>query len=522
MRKTNVSVRPLCFLSLVLALATLSATLPTKVCGQNQTGDNPVHMYFFTNHGCAPCRQVEPGIQALQNEGYPVTTVFLNQQPQLGQRFSVNRTPTVVLVANNKIVGRHAGLIDGVTLKQWFAAVGVPGGDAFKSRSGGTKVQLSPQVKTVSSAKSTKPAGAFAGTSTLHEGTRRPANQSEERALNATVRLKVEDPEGISYATGTVIHSHQGECLVLTCGHVFRDANGAGEITAEFGFSDGQVQTAPGQLISYDANARDIGLVAIRASSPIVPVPVGEKNSIVERGQKIFSIGCDHGEDPTIRHSEIKNRAAYDGSIKYDIYGRPVDGRSGGGLFNANGELIGVCNAAAVEVDEGIYTALETIHWQIANVNLEHLFDNSTRPAVATGAPVAMPVDGLAVATQSARDAAMTRIQPRQNQTLSNNVDSRLAVPVAPIARAETTPVSWDQQKGLSDSSEMEVIIIVRAKSDPTRTDAITVARPSEQLLDYLANMKASVASSRELDAAQLRRRIAFEDLAPPQKRKPR
>jgi S1-C subfamily serine protease len=51
-----------------------------------------------------------------------------------------------------------------------------------------------------------------------------------------------------------------------------------------------------------------------------------------------------------------------------------VDGRSGGGLFNEQGELIGVCNAAAVEVDEGIYTALETIHWQIAAVDLEHLF----------------------------------------------------------------------------------------------------------------------------------------------------
>jgi S1-C subfamily serine protease len=176
--------------------------------------------------------------------------------------------------------------------------------------------------------------------------------------MAATVRLKVEDPEGISYATGTVIHSRPGEALVLTCGHVFRDALGKGVITAEFGFDTGAIKTAPGQLIHYDAKARDIGLVAIQTQGTLTPIDVAAADATVARGDRSFSIGCDHGEPPTIRHTAIKNRARYDGEIKYDIYGRPVDGRSGGGLFTEDGQLIGVCNAAAVEVDEGIYSGV--------------------------------------------------------------------------------------------------------------------------------------------------------------------
>ena len=504
---------------------------------QNQNGS--AEMFFFTNHGCAPCRQVEPGIQALVKEGYPVTTVYLNDRPEMGRQFSVTSTPTVILVSNNKIAGRHAGLIDGVTLKKWFAAVGVNSGSRFGRQAGGTKVALEPERQPKSPpperfADRSGRSGLGGATSTVHIGTRKPASQVERRALESTIRLKVEDPEGISYATGTVIHQHGEECLVMTCGHVFRDANGKGEITAEFGFENGRLQTAPGQLIFYDAKARDIGLVAIKTNQAFESVPVAFQGSMIERGQTIFSIGCDHGEDPTIRRSQIKNRAAYDGAIKYDIYGRPVDGRSGGGLFNQDGELIGICNAAAVEVDEGIYTALETIHWQIAQVKLEHLFQknsivgnaDATRLADRS-APSRMQVDGASSQTFASASnrgtglgqnasAGMAKIQrPNRPRTNQQNLVNRGLAQNQP----RQSNVSWDNQtaaQSISDPSDMEVIIIVRSKSDPSQTEAITVSHPSAQLLGYLDSMQASASASqpRQIDVAQLRKRIAFEDLA--------
>ena len=114
MHGTNQAARLLPIILLTLTLATLSAAFPGLLAAQNAAANQSAHLYFFTNPGCAPCRQVEPGIEALTKEGYPITTVFLNQQPDLARRFSVDRTPTVILVSKNKIVGRHAGMIDGV------------------------------------------------------------------------------------------------------------------------------------------------------------------------------------------------------------------------------------------------------------------------------------------------------------------------------------------------------------------------------------------------------------------------
>ena len=467
-------------------------------------------LYFFTDHGCAPCRQVEPGIEALKLEGYPVKTVFLSQQRELGRRFGVDRTPTVVLLADNQMAGRHAGLIDAVTLKKWFAAVGVSAGTKFAQASdepvGGTKIVMDGKPSLYSGGKSRT---GFS-TPTMLKGTASPRDANERLALQATVKLKVEDPEGISYATGTVIHSHQGESLVMTCGHVFREAGEDGAITAEYGFDKRKLKTAPGQLIFFDADARDIALVAIRTSQKIEPVSIAARETKVEPGEDIFSIGCDHGEDPTIRHSRIKNRAAYDGAIKYDIFGRPVDGRSGGGLFNERGELIGVCNAAAVEVDEGIYTALDTLHWQLAKVNLEHLFEGSAT----------LDVRDLAnsdVQSNLQPQSRLPVIRPKSELVALNAPRSSAALRSSATNGLGRTPVAWARPAPVRDSRsrnsrsgnskfEQEVIIIVRSKTDPGDAQAITVSDPGPQLLDYLKTMKSQGArATRQLDMAQMR-----------------
>ena len=505
----GVCARPQIVVGLLLLMITVLQ--PSGVAAQNQTS---VRMYFFTNHGCAPCRQVEPGIEALTKEGYPVTTIILDEQPDWAQQFSVDRTPTVILVADNKIVGRHAGLINAETLKQWFVAVGVPAG--YQSANS-TAVAEGPLQSALVNGGSTPPRGR----STLHQGTRQPANAAEQRALNATVRLKVEDPEGISYATGTVVHCHDGEWLVMTCGHVFRESKGQGKITADFGFADGKENSAPGQLISYDADARDIALIAVQAGQTIEPVLVAKKTDVIDRGDAIFSIGCDQGDLPTIRNSQIKNRAAYDGALKYDIFGRPVNGRSGGGLFNTAGELIGVCNAAAVEEDEGIFTALETVHWQIAQANLEDLFEAAANPAgsvveptdIANVISIESDSDNI-LHSRSNENRGMIDIRPAPKQGFSNNSVNSLAA--ADRSKPIPTPVGWEVSSAAEPTTgnyDREVIIIVRSKSDPQRTEAITISHPSGQLLEYLGTMQNSESQPRQLDVAELRKNMPTTDI---------
>ena len=392
----------------------LSVAFPNALCGQ--TAGNDTHLYFFTSQGCAPCEVVKPAIAKLDAAGYPVTTVDIRTSPDWASHFRVTKTPTVIMVRNQQIVGRHAGILPHSELLQWFATSGyvLPGTSesaplaqksgiavasfadqsvdsshaVAKSNTGKfdeANNSFSPIASLQSSTNQAQSTNGEFKSATLHKGTTQPANDSERIALEATVRIKVEDPKGFSYATGTVVHSHQNESLVVTCGHVFRESRGTGTISCEYGFADSQISVASGELIFYDAEARDIALLVMKTNGDnITPVEIASKQTSIEKGTDAFSIGCDHGESPTIRDTRIKNRAAYDGAIKYDIYGRPVDGRSGGGLFTDDGRLIGVCNAAVVDVDEGIYTALDTIHWQFEHTNLAHLFG----PATASSSPL--------------------------------------------------------------------------------------------------------------------------------------
>lgn len=516
---------------------------------------NDTHLYFFTSLGCAPCEVVKPALAKLDAAGYPVTTVDIRQRPDWATHFRVDRTPTVIMVRNQQIVGRHAGIIGHQELLQWFATSG------YKPSAGRTQVAASAPRSTQSSAvakpiapsnlSSASAASSSASISsaasaaspeialtrrqssdftspTMHQGTPTPASDGERNALNATVKIKVEDPEGISYATGTVVHSHGRESLVVTCGHVFRDSQGTGEISAEYGFASGKISVAQGELIFFDADARDIALLVLKTNGDTIPAAdIASKKTNVNIGQDSFSIGCDHGQSPTIRHTRIKNRAAYDGSIKYDIFGRPVDGRSGGGLFSNDGKLIGVCNAAVVDVDEGIYTALDTIHWQMAYTNLAHLFDTSNSSSVAASqAPTpskpstTKPTLSQPSTSGSAALASSSLLGPQTPGSNAGNVGdsnrpqvafprstNRSRGPSSLVALRDDDRTTDRQQDSHSNSvaSDREVLIIVRSKDDASPAQTITLANPSHRLIDYLQNMPPVKSEVRQLDVANFR-----------------
>src|SRR5690606_11196826 len=180
------------------------------------------------------------------------------------------------------------------------------------------------------------------------------------------------------------------EALVLTCGHLFRDTQGKGRIEVDL-FVGGRPQTVEGQLIDYDANDRDIALVAIRPGFPIQPVPVIRHGRLPEVGSTAFSFGCDRGDDPSRRDTRITGVNKYNqhkAASNLEIAGAPIDGRSGGGLFDADGFLIGVCNAADFKGDIGIYAGPGAIHWQLDRLQLARLYRNHAEtPVVASAAP---------------------------------------------------------------------------------------------------------------------------------------
>ena len=132
-----------------------------------------------------------------------------------------------------------------------------------------------------------------------------------------------------------------------------------------------------GQIVDYDSDTRDIALVEIRPGFPIAAVQLVTSQQQVRTGQTAFSFGCDRGDDPSRRDTRITGVNKYNqhlGVSNLEIAGAPIDGRSGGGLFDEAGRLIGVCNAADYKGDVGIYAGPGSIHWQLDRVGLSKLY----------------------------------------------------------------------------------------------------------------------------------------------------
>ena len=446
-----------------------------------------VRLYFFTMSACPPCAQAAPIVDQFLTAGYPIQKIDARLQPQWTQQYQVSSTPTYVMTIGGREVGRYGGVLNSEQLQNWFQR-SVQAAQASAEPLAAQQPASIPTTQPDRGAALAEPGAASAAlvatpagaellgdtmqlADTMHVGTRQPANEAESRAMAATVRIQVEDAEGISTATGTVIHSHAGESLVMTCGHVFREAQGRGVITADVNWLGDQPRRVPGELINYDAGPLDVALVLIRPGFEIPAVPLAPRNQVIEREQPIFSIGCDRNAPPTIRRSRIKDVAEYDGARKYDIYGRPVLGRSGGGLFRPDGMLIGVCNAAAVEVDEGIYSAIDNLYMPLDKANLAHLFQPGLANSYVSTAPnqPASSVRGSAAGTPE-------------------NL-----VPLSPSGQRPVPAVTGGfntVQQELPPSSavvgEWEAIVILRRRGNSAAAQTVVINQPSDEFLNYV------------------------------------
>lgn len=265
------------------------------------------------------------------------------------------------------------------------------------------------------------------------------------RAQQATVRIRIEDANSIAFGTGTVIHIHEGLALVLTCGHMFRDLGQNAQMSIDVFDKTGHISNVPAQVVSHSTEKGDIGLMEFRCPFPITPVPIAKRAPAM--GDAAFSFGCDRGADPTRRDTQVKRINRYLGPANVEIHGAPVVGRSGGGLFNAQGQLIGVCNAADAEDDEGIYAALPVIDQHVAALRLESL-----------------PSD----------DDVVTAPNPVQFASATSNAGR-----MTPVQTAQATL----PQSSLPPSATQVRCVIRDAQGKET---ALLIERPSQELVEML------------------------------------
>ncbi len=451
----------------VLLLACCLVTLAGHASLQAQD----VQVLFFTMEHCPPCRQMEPVVDRLGRDGYSIRKVDAAREQALAQSFDVRQTPTTIIVNGQTPVARQSGFVDYQSIKSKLDELLQSDQVSGSQRPNGAEFNGSGANRRGSDSRGSD-SRRFAAEQSGSNSSNQPSSHAgsaqlssvELASLQATVRLRVQDSKGIGFATGTVIHRHGEHALVLTCGHVFRASKGKGDVQVELGFGENDRKTVVGTVLAYDADKHDVALVSCQPGIEIEPVKFSLNSSGFNVGQPVYSIGCDAGADPTVRRSSIKKLAIYSGVDKFDVHGRPVLGRSGGGLFTADGTLVGVCNAAVVDIDEGIYAALPSIRWQIQNSNLAHVFDS--------------------------RDYQRDDLNG-QNRIMLAERDSRPAGQSLPSGNSEARRVMADNrvvsnQTGSQTIEGRELILVIRDPQNPTSSETITINQPSDELMKMI------------------------------------
>jgi thiol-disulfide isomerase/thioredoxin len=395
----------------------------------------------FSAEWCGPCRQMAPLIGEIGAAGWLVRHVDVDQEHDLVKRFEVTGVPCYILLVKGHEVGRIAGATTRAELERLLAKsrqpLGLPELQAAVQPAAASQIPGIPlptqQARTALATEAgspktdhppallTGPVGQAATAQPIDRPlrqrraatTRQPVGplpslpadtkaQLSGRLIRATARLRVTDPDGASWGTGTVIDCRQGEALILTCGHIFRDSSGTGRIEVDL-FGDPAAGRVAGQMVAYDLD-RDLALVSVFTEAAIEPVPIGGVGRSRDVGEPVVTVGCDGGRDPTMHVSRVTSVDKYLGPANVQVAGQPVQGRSGGGLFALDGTLLGVCNAADPEDNEGLFAALPSIQEHLDEAGLAFVYrhvypgtETDLADADSRGLPPRMPTEMPAV-----------------------------------------------------------------------------------------------------------------------------
>lgn len=480
-------------------------------------GGGNTELLYFTMDGCGPCESMKPTLQRLEAQGFPITRINVTQNQTWARQYNVTQVPHFVLVSNGHVVDRHLGATSYARLVGMFERTGggqqiaqsgherrdamqpIPASNSAVRTTGAqptsqATISLASRRSTVPSHGSPVAKPEVGSQATGGAGMAGGQLSPQARAMQATVRIKVEDATGNSYATGTVIHAHGAEALVLTCGHVFRESQGKGRVSIDFGFPN-NITTVPGKVLTYDAGKRDVGFVVFSPGVQIASAPLAPGGYVPKQGDQVFSIGCDHGQNPSLRTSTMKALTNYSGVIKYDVHGRPVDGRSGGGLFTAGGQLIAVCNAATVTVDEGIYAGLEPIYAQLADANLISLFNQPTHLQSQNAPPVQQqpqqaPIDVVSQTDQGQATGQVAAVASNLPGPSQSNVQA-----ANQATSADMSLVSNERNRIVGGQ---EMIVLIRSEQHPSGYETMVLNEVSPALVQQIRQSHQSVPVSNE------------------------
>lgn len=482
----------------------------------------------FTAGFCQPCQQMVPLLQRMERDDFPIKRIDITKEPELTRQYHVERIPTLILLVEGKEQERYVGLTAESELRRAM--------DDAARKLERQRGRSSPQKnQTAATAESPLPSDPSAPEKPLAEVANteeRPGlrgffdhlrskfdrdqptrerfefptfrGQSPEAdsdrpvadtVMNASVRVRVTDGRMQDSGTGTVVQSTPGLSTVLTCAHLFQGVSKDAVVQVDM-FRDGKVLTYPARVIDGNKDS-DLALLQIQ-NKEILPF-VNMSTDSVKSGEGVVSVGCSNGEPPTLTRMKVVEVNRYMGPAHILCSQDPARGRSGGGLFNAAGQLIGVCSAADRDLHEGLYMAATEVQGLIEHAKLSNLFESNPPEAFAGGSrQTERSQPALDTPERFTDDEMMARIFDEQSPTGADNSstsnapefeDAALPNPFTEGALMASPSALTASPSTLSQVGETagpgEITVLIDAK-DGSGKQMIVIPKPSPWLVELL------------------------------------
>ncbi len=451
-----------------------------------------VVLEFTAPDRCPPCQQIAPLVHRLQREGFPLQIVNADENAFVCQQHRITSIPSFVLMIAGREVDRIEGKPSESDLRRMCDRARLANTNATpKAESSPPKSEISNLKSEISNPKPDAPI-----IRAKQVDAENPTKPTSTDPLQACLRIRVKDSQGINFGTGTIIDSREGRTTILTCGHIFRKIDDKPLIEVDI-FNGTKHETTVGHVLRYDLE-RDIGLIWIPTARPLPVAPIAGLSNATIVGQHVFSIGCSAGDPPTKLQHRVTCLNRYNGPDNIECTGVPVQGRSGGGLFDTAGRLIGVCIAADQRDQRGLYSGLQPIHDLLDQVKLSHLHpQGEPRPqadslAIREAATAPTRIEEPAFDDDDSDSTTEELSGPfASSKGRSESADSldrpklaaaTLGVPVTPAMNDSDSASEFDPQK------ESEVVCIIRPLNNPRGASRVVIInRASTKFLSQLS-----------------------------------
>lgn len=461
----------------------------------------------FSASWCGPCQTMSPVVKKLQRKGMPLRKIDIEQFPSLTRNYAVKSIPTFVLLIDGKEADRIVGATTESRLVGLLARIPksaparTTNASNPKSKAAGAPTDNKSLLAKVNGlVRSRSPEGSAQSSKPPVVRGQNPDRQiqpASDSRLASSVRLRIRDAKGTGYGTGTIVLSKPGRTVILTCGHVFRGWSSASKLDVDV-FGSGRSETFVGKVLDYDIKA-EVGLLQINTASVLPFAPIASLESVTKSGDDVYSVGCGHGNNPTVENHQVTGIDRYRGFDNIECSGAPVQGRSGGGLFNDKGAVIGTC-IGYMDVGggkmRGLYSGIRAIHRMLDRNELTHLyrgvepadFDHLIAQPNASSAP-ALPVNSLGHSGR-ARENESPNIKPIPSDVKTVDANGPRAAgsgrTVEVNVPAEDLPnLNAALQRAIATASDAEVVCVIRPR-DGSASRVVIIDHASDRFVSLL------------------------------------